>query len=113
MMTRVTCTNFACGGTGRIHAPGMPYHESLCTTCSGTGSIERHETNVEFLMRVMDFAKSGPLMQAFVLEACAKYAEACAKADPATFDTPMLNGAAWHRCAVELRDEIKRHLATN
>lgn len=70
------------------------------------------KSNTEFLVDLMDFAKAGPLMQAFVLEAVAKYAEQCAKADPAVFDSPMLNGAAWHRCAVEAKAALTAHLSS-
>ena len=70
------------------------------------------KTNTEFLTDLMDFAKSGPLMQAFVIEALSKYAERCASADPAVFDSPLLSGAAWHRCAVEAKEAIAAHLAS-
>lgn len=70
------------------------------------------KTNTQFITDLMEFAKSGPLMQAFVLEAISKYAERCAEADPSVFDSPLMNGTAWHRCAVEARAALKSHLGT-
>ncbi len=67
-------------------------------------------TNTQMLTRLMEFAQSGPLMQAFILEAIGRYAKTCAEQDPAVFDSPILVGAAWHACAVEARDTLEQHL---
>ena len=68
-----------------------------------------HETNEQFVARVMEFPKSGPIMQIFIVEALRKYAEACATADAAKMDTGPISGHAWKRCAIELRDELNKH----
>jgi hypothetical protein len=68
-----------------------------------------HETNEQFVARVMSFPKSGPLMQIFIVEALRKYAEACAVADASKLDTGPISGHAWKRCAIELRDELNKH----
>lgn len=70
------------------------------------------QTNTEWLTDLMDFSKAGPLMQAFVLEAIAKYAKRCAEAESSTFDSPMLSGTAWQRCAVEAQTALAKHLGT-
>jgi hypothetical protein len=70
----------------------------------------RHQTNVQLIERLMNFSRHGALMQAFVLEALGRYAKACAAADPREFDTPLLNGAAWHGCAVEASEALDLHL---
>lgn len=64
-------------------------------------------TNVEFITFMMEFSKHGALMQAFILEGARKYAEACAKADPAVFESALLSGKAWVSCAAELRDAFE------
>jgi len=69
-----------------------------------------HQTNTEAVIELMDWAKSGPLMQAFVIEAISRYARECAEHAPEVFDSPMLNGRAWHRCAVEAKEAMERHL---
>lgn len=74
--------------------------------------MARHKTNTEAVVELMDWAKSGPLMQAFVLEAIRKYADLCAAADPSALDTPMLNGRAWKRCAVEAQQALTQHLGS-
>jgi hypothetical protein len=73
--------------------------------------MARRKTNTQFITRLMEYARSGPLMQAFVLEAVSKYADRCAAADPSDFDSPLLNGAAWHACAVEAQQTLKDHLS--
>lgn len=61
-------------------------------------------TNDKFVAHLMNFSRHGALMQVFILEAMRKYADACKAADPATFDSPLLSGKAWHGCAVELAE---------
>ena len=73
--------------------------------------MPRRKTNTQFLKHLMEFSRSGPLMQAFVLEAVSKYADRCAAADPADFDSPLMSGAAWHACAVEAQQAMKEHLS--
>lgn len=70
------------------------------------------KTNTEAIVELMDWARSGPLMQAFVIEAISQYATRCAAASPEVFNSPLLNGKAWHRCAVEAKQAIDKHLAS-
>ncbi len=65
----------------------------------------KRETNVQFVKRIMEYGS--PLRQAFVIEAIAKYAEACAKADAKTFDCAWLSGDAWVQVAREIHAECK------
>ena len=84
-----------------------------CSNClfSRHSSTEpSHETNEELTARLMRFAKSGPMMQLFILTAIHKYADQCVKAGAATFDTALLSGAAWVRCAQEALENLDRHL---
>jgi len=69
------------------------------------------KTNTELITDLMDFAKSGPLMQAFILDALTKHARKCVEAGPTAFESPMLSGKAWHRCAVEVQAALAEHLA--
>jgi hypothetical protein len=70
------------------------------------------KTNVEVVTELMEFSKNGALQQAFILKAIEYYAAVCIEAGAQTFDTPMLSGEGWIRCAVEARDTIKKHLGT-
>lgn len=69
-----------------------------------------HETNEQFVARMMEFPKSGPLMQIFIVEALRRYADQCATLDAAKLDTGPISGHAWKRCAIELREEMNKHL---
>ncbi|KAF1049307.1 hypothetical protein [Xylophilus sp.] len=67
-------------------------------------------TNTEVVTDLMGFARSGPLMQAFVLEAISRYAKQVQAADPRLLDSPFLSGAAWQACADEAVAAINKHL---
>jgi hypothetical protein len=71
--------------------------------------VTGHETNEQFVTRIMGFPKSGPIMQIFIVEALRRYAEQCADADAAKLQTGPISGHAWKRCAIELRDELNKH----
>jgi hypothetical protein len=68
------------------------------------------ETNVEFVTRLMERSKSGPLAQLFIVEAVRKYAEACSKAEPKQMDVGFITGAQWKRTAEEIHAEMETHL---
>ena len=72
-----------------------------------------HETNEELTARLMRFAKSGPMMQLFILTAIHKYAEECVTAGAATFDSGFMSGAAWVRSAKEALENLDRHLGVH
>lgn len=67
------------------------------------------QTNVEFMTELMEWGSTA-LVQAFVLEGAAQYAERVAKAKPEECSgNPMIHGPAWHATAVEVRDKIAEH----
>lgn len=60
------------------------------------------ETNTRFVVRLMDQASAGPLMQAFILEALRDYsAKILAIETPADADAGFITWTAWHACAAE------------
>lgn len=60
------------------------------------------ETNTKFIVRLMDQASTGPLMQAFLLESLREYsAKILATEAPADADTGLVTWTAWHACAAE------------
>ncbi len=67
-------------------------------------------TNVEFVVDLMEHSQHGALIQAFVLHAIQAYAKSVAKKFPPELDTPLLAGAAWHGCAVELCSKLNGYL---
>ena len=69
-----------------------------------------HETNEQLIARVMSFPKSGPIMQIFIVEGLRQYAEQCANATAEKLQVGPISGHAWKRCAIELRDEINKHM---
>jgi len=71
------------------------------------------KTNTEIVKGVMWSSRFGALAEIFVVTAIEKYAEACAKADPATFESPLMNGAAWVGVAKEIKEKMDAAYARN
>jgi hypothetical protein len=62
----------------------------------------KKETNAKFVVRLMEQSSTGPLMQAFVLEALRDYsARMLAAEPPADADAGFITWTAWHACAAE------------
>lgn len=66
------------------------------------------KTNEQVISDIMSFAPTGPLAQAFIMEAVARYAKQVAEA-PTMPDTPMLSGEAWKRTAIYINDTLNNH----
>lgn len=67
----------------------------------------KNKTNVEFVTELMEFAESGPLMQAFVIDAIGKAAEAMVEAGPDAFpSTGLVSSQAWYACAKEALEKV-------
>jgi hypothetical protein len=71
---------------------------------------EGHETNADFVARLMEFSRCGPIAQLFIIESVRRYAEQCAEADPKKMETGIISGAMWKRCAQEIHAEVTKHL---
>ena len=66
------------------------------------GASMTRDTNTKFIVRVMDHASTGPLMQAFVLEALRIYsANILATETPPDAETGFISWNAWRACAAE------------
>jgi hypothetical protein len=71
-------------------------------------------TNVQRLTHLMEFSNSGPLMQAYILNALMNYSEDMLDEDEETTpDHSLIAAGTWRRCANEclttLRDHLKSH----
>jgi hypothetical protein len=63
------------------------------------------QNNTEFLVDVMEFSKSGPLMQIFVIEALRYYSELVSKTEATETEkdsVSLINPKAWRETAKEL-----------
>ena len=67
-------------------------------------------TNVEFVVDLMQFSAHGALIQAFVLQALADFAQRVALADPETLNTGLVSGRAWRGCAIEVQQKLEHYL---
>lgn len=66
--------------------------------------MKRHETNEEFVVRIMNFCPYGALGQVMVIEALRKYAElASVERLP---EMNLINVDAWQNCAIWLKNEL-------
>jgi hypothetical protein len=66
----------------------------------------KHVTNVELINKLMTHSKQGVLMQAFIIEAIAKYAEQTKVSPPWSTDNTFISEAAWRACADEAMEAI-------
>lgn len=71
--------------------------------------VDGHPTNVEVIVRLMERAQSGPLMQAFVVEALIHYADQVVGA-AADYDGGVVSMRAWKACAEEAQRTLNNHL---
>jgi hypothetical protein len=65
----------------------------------------KHKTNVQLIIDLMTHSQQGVLMQAFLIEAIAKYAEQT-KVSPPWSNQSFISEAAWRACADEALDAI-------
>lgn len=70
----------------------------------------RPQTNVEFIVDLMEFSAHGALIQAFVFQALTLYAQKVAATDPESLDTGLVSGHAWRGCALEVQRKLRQHL---
>lgn len=70
-------------------------------------------TNTEFVTQIMEFAKSGPLMQAFIIEALSYYSKMVAEMPVEKIGGgAFMNPHAWKACGEELHREIEARYAS-
>lgn len=72
-------------------------------------SKHKPQTNVEIVTHLMEYSRNGALIQAFVITALEKYASQVVEAGPENFDSGLLSGEAWVRCAQETLGTIERY----
>jgi hypothetical protein len=68
----------------------------------------KHKTNIELVTDLMTHSKQGVLMQAFIIEAIAKYAELTKEAvgKPEWAPNSFISAKSWGACADEALDAI-------
>lgn len=99
-------------GTAKEAAPAITLptkkrNETRASKAAARIAAERAAmNNSEMLDHLMNYSRRGGLMQAFIIEAVRRYAEACKAATDETFDSPLLHGAAWRDCAVEVCEAL-------
>lgn len=64
------------------------------------------QTNVEFVVELMERSAYGGLIQVFVIQALDVYARQVAARTPQALDTALVSGPAWHGCALEVRSKL-------
>jgi hypothetical protein len=66
----------------------------------------KHKTNVQLINDLMTHSQQGVLIQAFIIEAIAKYAEQTKVSPPWSKDNTFISEAAWRACADEALEAI-------
>ena len=66
----------------------------------------KHKPNVQLINGLMTHSQQGVLMQVFIIEAIAKYAEQTKVSPPWSTDNTFISEAAWRACADEALEAI-------
>jgi hypothetical protein len=66
---------------------------------------KKRTTNTEFIKELMEFSPSGPMMQAFVLEAINNYAVQVQTMPP--WNNGFISHEVWKSCADEVLETLK------
>ena len=66
----------------------------------------KRKTNIQLVTDLMTHSQHGVLMQAFIIEAIAKYAEQTKVSPPWSTDNTFISEAAWRACADEALEAI-------
>lgn len=66
----------------------------------------KRKTNIELVTDLMTHSKHGVLMQAFIIEAIAKYAEQTKVSPPWSKDNTFISEESWRACADEVVEAI-------
>jgi hypothetical protein len=66
----------------------------------------KHKTNVQLINDLMSHSQQGVLMQAFIIEAIAKYAEQTKVSPPWSKDNTFISEESWRACADEAMEAI-------
>jgi len=66
----------------------------------------KHKTNVQLINGLMTHSQQGVLMQAFIIEAIANYAQQTKVSPPWSTDNSFISEAAWRACADEAMEAI-------
>jgi hypothetical protein len=74
--------------------------------------MKEHCSNVEFVVGLMTFSAHGALIQVFVFQALAQYAQRVAACEPQALETNVVSGRAWHGCALEVQRKLVERLGS-
>lgn len=69
------------------------------------------KSNVEFITELMEFAQTGPMMQAFIMEACSRYAKQVMESDGKEWpENYIISFDLWKRVATELNEALDKRM---
>ncbi len=99
--------------TGRVSSAGLN-----TSNTPKSGRTKRRETNVQFLKRLMDYSRTGAIMQGFIMDSIMKQAEELAATSleevraqfKASGADSFINPDAWKMAAEEFKFEMEARL---
>ncbi|WP_201486216.1 hypothetical protein [Pseudomonas sp. OF001] len=84
----------------------VPSAAGYCSSNWRPDMAKHRATNEELINHLMNWAKSGPLMQAYILEAIRAYSEGVAAAPQGFMDGHMVSEDAWRACGREYLEAL-------
>ncbi len=71
----------------------------------------KKQTNVQFIKKLMEQGRHGPLNQAFVMCAIKRYVEQVLASTPEQLNTGLISGELWLSIADEIKKQFDKHNA--
>ena len=68
--------------------------------------MNKPETNVEFVTRLMEFSPTGAMSQMFIIAAIDNYSKAVVEAPP--IEHGLIDGGAWKRTGEWIQEELEK-----
>ena len=73
--------------------------------------MTKHKTNTQVITELMEHSRYGAMMQAFIIEACDRYARQIIESDGSSWpEHHFVSYDLWKNCANELYDVLTEHL---
>lgn len=73
--------------------------------------MAKRKTNTQVITDLMEYSHNGAMMQAFIIEACDRYARQIIESDGSSWPAHhFVSFDLWKSCATELHDKLTEHL---
>lgn len=65
-------------------------------------------TNTQLVEELMEFPRSGPLMQVFIIQALSEFSKGVLASTPGSLGNGLVSEEAWRACASEILEKLQQ-----